>query len=156
MTTFTNFITHTFHVVSCYSCGNPFGITESLYRRAVTDATGCVYCPACSKGTIWRESEAEKRIKDLEKKLAWEAAEVTRQKEAREREKIAKEAAEASLRSTKGVVTKLKTRANHGVCPCCNRTFKQLASHMAIKHPNFNPPSQTPDGPGHTISHASP
>lgn len=24
-------------------------------------------------------------------------------------------------------------------CPCCNRTFKQLAAHMASQHPTFTP-----------------
>lgn len=37
----------------------------------------------------------------------------------------------------KGVATRLKNRAAHGVCPCCNRTFQQLARHMSAKHPDF-------------------
>lgn len=32
---------------------------------------------------------------------------------------------------------RLKQRATNGVCPCCNRTFKQLARHMASQHPDF-------------------
>lgn len=45
----------------------------------------------------------------------------------------------ASLRATKGVVTRQKKklgRVTNGVCPCCNRSFKDLARHMASKHPN--------------------
>lgn len=34
---------------------------------------------------------------------------------------------------------RLATRANHGVCPCCKRTFSQLARHMKTKHPDFKP-----------------
>lgn len=30
-------------------------------------------------------------------------------------------------------------RVHNGVCPCCNRTFKQLARHMSIKHPDYKP-----------------
>lgn len=45
--------------------------------------------------------------------------------------------AEASLKATKGVVTRLSKRASAGTCPCCNRTFKQLAAHMATKHQTF-------------------
>jgi hypothetical protein len=26
-----------------------------------------------------------------------------------------------------------------GVCPCCNRTFQQLARHMKAKHPGYGP-----------------
>jgi uncharacterized Zn finger protein (UPF0148 family) len=130
MTTFTEVITETFKVVSCYSCAARFGIQADLYRRVVTDAKGSVYCPACGKETCWIESESSKRIKDLENKLRWEADNTARQK-------AAKEHAEASLRTTRGIVTKLKKRSAAGVCPCCNRTFKQLANHMAQKHPDF-------------------
>lgn len=42
------------------------------------------------------------------------------------------------------LITNLKTqrkvvarRIGNGVCPCCNRTFAQLARHMAHKHPDF-------------------
>lgn len=39
----------------------------------------------------------------------------------------------------KGHATRMTKRAKAGVCPCCNRTFKQLAAHMANKHPQFTP-----------------
>jgi uncharacterized Zn finger protein (UPF0148 family) len=130
MFTFQETITETFRVVSCYTCGVRFGIAGELYRRVVMDAKGSVYCPACGKGTMWQESDDQKRIKELEKKLAWEAAECTRQKSA-------KDAAEASLTATRGVVTRMKRRTSAGVCPCCNRTFRQLADHITQKHPDF-------------------
>lgn len=128
MSTFTETITETFNIISCYTCGVRFGISSNIYRRVVTNATGSVYCPACGKETCWRESEDQKKIKDLQRKLEWEAAEVTRQREARQK-------AEASLQATKAVVTRVKNRAVAGLCPCCNRTFKQLAAHMKNKHP---------------------
>ena len=132
MTTFTETIIETFKVVSCYTCGVRFAIGSDLYRRVVTDAIDSVHCPACGKLTCWRESEDKKRIKELQRKLEWEAAEVTRQKEAREK-------AEASLQATRGVVTRFKRRVSTGVCPCCNRTFKQLSAHMKTQHPDFLP-----------------
>jgi hypothetical protein len=53
-------------------------------------------------------------------------------------------AEERSHAATRGVVTrkkneakKLRERARAGVCPCCHRTFKQLAAHMANKHPDY-------------------
>ena len=130
MTTFTEQITETYHLVSCATCSVRFGIPDGLYLRAVKRASGSIFCPACGRESVWRESEDQKRIKDLEKKLAWEASECARQKSARD-------AAEASLIATRGVVTRLKRRASAGVCPCCNRTFKQLSQHMANKHPEF-------------------
>jgi len=128
--TFTETITETFRVVSCYTCGVRFGIGCELYRRTVTDAVGSVFCPACGKETCWRESEDQKRIKELQRKLEWEVSEVARQKAARDE-------VEKSLNATKGVVTRMKRRTSVGVCPCCKRTFKQLAAHMAEKHQDF-------------------
>lgn len=130
MTTFTEVITETFKIVSCYTCGVRFGIGSELYRRVVTDAKGSVHCPACGSLTCWRESDDQKRIKELERKLQWEADEVARQKRMRE-------ITESSLAATKGVVTKLSKRISAGVCPCCHRTVKQLAAHMKSKHPLY-------------------
>ncbi len=130
MDTFTQIITETFQVVSCYSCGVRFGISADLYRRVVTDAKDSVFCPACGAKTCWRESEDKKRIRQLEQKLQWEMENSVKQRAARA-------AAEASLIATRGVVTRLRRRANAGVCPCCNRRFKQLAAHMSAKHPDF-------------------
>ena len=28
-------------------------------------------------------------------------------------------------------------RVEHGVCPCCKRSFSALARHMATKHPEY-------------------
>jgi chemotaxis response regulator CheB len=39
--------------------------------------------------------------------------------------------------ATRAQLTKTKKRVANGVCPCCNRTFKQLARHMKAKHPEF-------------------
>lgn len=133
--TFTEIVTETFKIVSCYTCGVRFGIGGDLYRRVVTNAQGSVYCPACGNRTAWTESEAQREIKQLKQKLEWEASNAARQKSLREQ-------AETSLVATKGVVTRLKKRVSNGVCPCCNRTFKQLSAHMANKHPEFKEESK--------------
>lgn len=137
MSAFTETVVNTFHVVHCYTCGIPFGIESALYRRVVTDADGSVYCPACGKGTQWTKSQAQIKIEELERKLKWEADNAARQRAAREK-------AEASLMATKGVVTRMRRRASAGTCPCCSRTFKQLAAHMAEKHPEFVEPVKSP------------
>jgi chromosome segregation ATPase len=46
-------------------------------------------------------------------------------------------ATNASLAATKGVLTKTSKRIGQGVCPCCNRSFPNLARHMAGKHKDF-------------------
>jgi hypothetical protein len=44
----------------------------------------------------------------------------------------------------KGHATRITKRAKAGVCPCCNRTFTQLARHMATQHPEFTPEAPEP------------
>ena len=39
----------------------------------------------------------------------------------------------------KGHATRISKRVKNGVCICCNRTFADLARHMATKHPTFTP-----------------
>lgn len=46
-------------------------------------------------------------------------------------------AEERSHAATRGHLTRTKKRGGHGVCPCCNRTFQQLARHMKSKHPDY-------------------
>ncbi len=130
MLTFQQSFTETFTVVTCYSCALPFGIPSQLYKRAVTDASGSIFCPACGKSSCWQESDAQRKIKQLETKLQWEASQSARLMQSRD--EVSKQ-----LIATKGVVTKLRKRVAAGVCPCCGRTFKQLSAHMTQKHPEY-------------------
>lgn len=41
------------------------------------------------------------------------------------------------LEVRKGLLTRMKNRVGNGVCPCCNRHFKNLQGHMKTKHPEF-------------------
>src|SRR3990167_10385434 len=45
--------------------------------------------------------------------------------------------AERSAAAFRGQVTRVKNRVGNGVCPCCNRTFSDLARHMHSKHPDY-------------------
>lgn len=46
------------------------------------------------------------------------------------------ESEKRSHAATKGQLTKTRKRIQHGVCPHCNRTFADVARHMATKHPD--------------------
>lgn len=49
-------------------------------------------------------------------------------------------AEERSHSATRGHLTRAKKREKRiaaGVCPCCNRTFQNLARHMSGQHPDF-------------------
>lgn len=51
---------------------------------------------------------------------------------------LASQAALADIQErVKGEVTKLKKRIANGVCPCCKRSFCNLAAHMKTQHPEY-------------------
>lgn len=105
-------------------CGIHHAIPESLSRTA-KETGKAIYCPLGHEWVI-RETELDKLRRQVEQ-----------QKDRAARLIAQRDQAEASLSATKGVVTKLKKRASAGVCPCCGRTFQQLARHMKAKHPDF-------------------
>ncbi len=41
------------------------------------------------------------------------------------------------VNALRGVVTRTKKRIANGTCPCCTRTFTNLARHIAAKHPDY-------------------
>ena len=85
------------------------------------------YCPSCGCNRYYPQKsreelleervEAERRGKELAQRQAQDARN--------------------SARAQKAAKTRLKNRAKAGICPCCNRHFKQLAAHMKNKHPDF-------------------
>lgn len=113
----------------CGDCGVLWAMTDGFLDQRRNDHRTW-YCP---NGHSWHypgESDLEKA-----KRQAKEA----RDSLARERARL--DQVQASLRATKGVVTKQRTkleRVAKGVCPCCNRSFRDLKRHMTTKHPDYN------------------
>lgn len=107
---------------SCW-CGTPVAVPSELLRHAMRNGTTAIYCP---HGHTFVFTEGEnKKLRDAlteQTKRATEMAE--RARKAEDREAL--------------VTSQLKRhqkRTAAGVCPCCNRTFQQLARHMKTKHP---------------------
>jgi hypothetical protein len=123
-------------VLTCW-CGTRHAVPEELRRQQLkqhndghADVFG-IYCPLGHSHVPAGESLVEKTRRELEAsrdRAAQLAAE--------------RDQAEASARAYKGAATRARKRAGAGVCPCCNRTFKQLAQHMKSKHPDFDPADQ--------------
>lgn len=127
---------------ACCQCKEPMWMTQSsydTYRRSHQ----IFYCThghqqVFSKG----KSEADKLREQLDaERLARQRAE---QRVAQRDDAVRDARAEAEherrrANGYKGHATRITKRAKAGVCPCCNRTFKQLAAHMANQHPEFTP-----------------
>jgi elongation factor P hydroxylase len=126
----------------CYAgCGVLFAMTED-FDRARREDHRWWYCPNGHQQQYSGKTEAEK----LKEQLAEERRQRQRaeqniaywQDEASEhREKAEHERRRAN--GYKGHATRISKRVKNGVCICCNRTFKDLAAHMATKHPTFTP-----------------
>lgn len=119
--------------ITCCKCGIYFDVPDHwLASRRNDKAT--FYCPN-GHPQSFTESETDKlrRERDnLKQQLARKDDDITWQKTQRQN-------AERQVIAAKGQITKLKKRAGAGVCPCCNRTVKQMAAHMKTMHPTFDP-----------------
>jgi hypothetical protein len=100
-------ITTTFTIEACCTCGVQFGITDE-HVRELRRSHAWFYCPNGHQQHYTAKSDAELR---------------------REAERRAASALEEARR-------RLAKRTAAGVCPCCNRSFVQLARHMESQHPD--------------------
>jgi peptidoglycan hydrolase CwlO-like protein len=119
-------------IVTCYACGIVFAFPSLIMRRRLNDHQS-FWCPNGHSQAFLGESEADKLTREL--KRYQRQAELLQAEAAHQREQ--KEAAQRNLRSTKAQLTKTKKRIANGVCPCCNRTFQNLARHMKGQHPEY-------------------
>lgn len=114
-----------FRAYECGECGILFALTDSYMDNREQDGEGW----RCPNGHSWQFT-GETREEKLERQLKAERDRSARI--AAERDQI-----EASRRATKGQLTRVKNRIAAGVCPCCGRTFQNLARHMETKHPDY-------------------
>jgi hypothetical protein len=112
--------TTTLVTVECW-CGMPHAIPRSLDDMARGKRKG-VYCPL---GHVWEY-----------RGLTWEQEIAAAKRRAQANLDLLR-AEERSHQATRGHLTRAKRRSAAGVCPCCHRTFQQLARHMKTKHPDY-------------------
>lgn len=131
ITTFIANVSQHFYFESCWRCGVVYGVTKELNNRRRMDGKS-TYCPNGHAG-CYLETEKDRLKKQVEReKRARLETEGQLETEKRYTNRLRNE-----KRALKGAATKLKKRIAAGVCPCCRRTFKQLARHMENKHPDF-------------------
>lgn len=119
----------------CWKCGCEVWLPDNLYAAARHGAGTISFFCAYGHNAVFAEGETEtdklRRERDrLAQRIAEKDDEIKRQRELRE-------GTERQLSATRGVVTRIKNRVGHGVCPCCNRTFGNLAGHMMTQHPDY-------------------
>lgn len=119
----------------CNGCGIPYGLPKGFLPDRRRDGKSWTCPNGCVR--LFRETEETLRAQRAEAEL--EAARSLARREAQRRERAEQEAriSEYQRRAAKGQLTKAKKRIAAGVCPCCNRTFQNLANHMAGQHPDY-------------------
>lgn len=84
------------------------------------------YCPNGHDQHFPGETREEKACKEL-----------ARERANHDQTKAALRDKEAKLIAKDKETSRLKKRVKNGVCPCCKRSFVNLASHMKTEHPKF-------------------
>ncbi len=122
---------------SCINCGILFAFPTWYKDRRLKDH-GEFRCPNGHSMIYSGKSEADK----LREKLKAKERELEGANNSKKYYEGKFNDTQNILRATKGVVTRKKkelARVKNGVCPCCNRSFSNLHSHMQTKHPEFKP-----------------
>jgi hypothetical protein len=102
-------------------CSIEHAIPKQLDRQA-REAKHKIFCPLGHEWVI-KESDLDKerRRRELaEQKIAQVADEMA-----------------ALEKKHKAEIRRMKRRSKAGVCPCCTRTFSNMAEHMAKQHPSY-------------------
>src|SRR5579859_292105 len=108
----------------CCSCHMVFLMTAD-FQKAMKATGATFYCPA---GHNQHYTKTDLQV--LRERLERSEREAAQLREAKSGAERARDRAEKSIK-------RLRKRSAAGVCPCCNRTFEQLANHMKQKHSQF-------------------
>lgn len=117
----------------CCECKEPMWMTREAHQTYLRNHQTFYCIHGHPQHFTEDKSEAQKLREQLD---------AERQARQRAEQRVAEKSDEAqsawrTASAYKGQVTRLKNRSQAGVCPCCNRTFKQLVQHMANKHPDY-------------------
>ena len=118
---------------TCAQCKERFGLTDETEAVLRKSGQG-FHCP-WGHPLSFRLGPSEEELLRKERDTLKQQNAMWRATADEQRDRAS--AAERRASAARGQVTKLKNRAAAGVCPCCNRTFTNLARHMAGQHPAF-------------------
>lgn len=121
---------------TCCRCGVLFAMPADLRQQCLDHPGRGFYCPNGhslqygGKSAAEQAKEAQERADRLARQLNDERTYATGL-----RDQLG--ASTRSNRALRAAHTRTRNRIARGVCPCCNRTFADLARHMAGQHPDY-------------------
>jgi hypothetical protein len=113
----------TLMLVQCGVCGVKHAIQAVRYNTCVEEG-GYWQCPNGHSRGFRHGREERRKIERERDRLKQENA------------RLAEEA--ATSERAKAALARHQKRSAAGLCPCCNRTFSNMARHMKTSHPDFN------------------
>lgn len=122
----------TMATIDCANCAMTFAVPKRFEDDRRRDHR-TFWCPNGHSNYYAALSDEEK----LRQRLGDAEARLTHARDEAAWERSRRQSTERSLAATRGVLTRTKKRVAAGVCPCCKRTFQQLARHMAGQHPEY-------------------
>lgn len=120
-----------FTTICCYKCHMLFAVPAHAHERW-RDTGEYFWCPNghSQHYTTSTVQKLRNELDQMKRAKEWHEARSRDEREARER-------TERRLVAQRGASTRLRNRIKNGVCPCCTRTFVNVARHMATRHPEF-------------------
>lgn len=124
-----------FSLETCYKCHMPFYMPTEVMQDLLKNKGKTFWCPAGHSQIYLGETEEAKLKRQLEAQIA----ETNKQRKAAE--ELSNDLFDATFRAEQEKKKRKRAekkllRVYNGVCPCCNRTFQNLHSHMQTKHPH--------------------
>lgn len=117
----------------CCTCGILFAVPKDFNQIARNNTNHWFYCPNGHPQHYTGKTEAQKQKeiaeREYQRRIDAERETTRARQDARTNE--------YRRRAEKAKRTRLEKRIAAGVCPCCNRTFSNLAQHMEQQHPDF-------------------
>lgn len=108
----------------CCACDITYAVPEAFKNKRLQDGQ-LFYCPSGHA-----QSYTESENKTLRRQVEQLQAKLTHERDQRL-------AAEAEAARTAQEAQRTRTRVANGVCPCCKRSFANVARHMKGQHPNY-------------------
>jgi hypothetical protein len=120
-----------FYLEHCYNCGVAFAFPVSFHKERKRDRLP-FFCPNghAQFYTKSAEQEVREQKEDMERTLQ------AKLNHANHRALVAEKAAKKAIADKRRV----ERRIAHGVCPCCNKAFADIANHILTEHKDFRLP----------------
>jgi len=127
----------------CWKCKCEVWLPTPLYKAAKHSSRIVFFCPYGHEAVFSEEETEVDKLRRERDRLKQDAArlndEIEWQRKAKETAREEAKYERARANGYKGHATRITRRAKAGMCPCCRRTFSNMADHMRKEHPTFTP-----------------